>query len=245
MCLFGQPRDYHTGFMNINKFINDNNNNTYSFFIHCWISDKIMNVSPYRYIDKTHLKIDNIDKLKNDILTYYNPKKYEFENTIDNFDLSYINNSIIINNTTNIISIQNKNNTLSQMYSRNKVRDLLEEYIKETNESFDIVIITRLDLYMNIKIKLRDLDINKTYVNNMYYLRKIIVDHFIICPLNTFLEWFKLYKNLDKIANDDSLNLIMYLLNEKLYLNPEEITTANYLYHFDINNIVYTDIYRL
>jgi len=237
-CLYGQLRDYHTGYLNIKNFIENNNEHSYSFFMHAWCADNIKyNVSPWRKFDENILNITNSDKIKKDIIEYYNPICYEFQKSIDNFDLNNIKNTIAYSNSNDIIK-NNSNNFLSQIYSRNKVRDLFYNHVKTLNINYDMIITMRFDMTNSISFSLKNINTNKIYVGNAHYPRYLLPDNIIICPQHVYIKWFDIYNNLSNIINNDKLNLLMKHYNEILILNPEQIITANYLYYyFNMDNI--------
>lgn len=240
ICLYGQPREYKIGYKNIQHFITQQKNDVDIFF-HCWYIEKgqIFNTSPWRFIDKQSLEYIDKELVHNDLLDLYKPKKYKFEKCIDIFDKSLYIDTIAYKNTTNNKMKNNINNTLSQMYSRTEVKKLLEEYVIQTKTEYDYVVITRFDMKKNINLELFNLDKNKVYVSKLHYPRKIIPDNFIICSQSVFLMWFDIYNNLKNLLNNEKINENMKNYKEKLIVNAEELITANFIYNFDINNIVY------
>ena len=79
IALYGQPRDYQTGFYKIDSFIKLNDGIQFDFFFHCWtLNDgSTYNHSPWRNVD---IKcISNNDNIIPSLIDIYNPKKYEYE----------------------------------------------------------------------------------------------------------------------------------------------------------------------
>jgi hypothetical protein len=239
ICLYGQPRDYNAGYETIKKFIEDNkNSNTFDFFFHCWgDNNTLLNHSPWRNINTIY--IENFETIKKDLIKLYNPRKYKFQKPIQKFDTNTIQQSIAYNNMSNIKK-NNIHNTLSQIYSRNEVRNILNEYIEKTNTKYDMVISTRFDYNNKINLKLDNINDTKTYVSSSDRPRYILPDNFIVCPVQTYLEWFNLYNNLSNIINNNNLEIEIKKLNENLELNMEEYLLANYLYYYRIDDVIFS-----
>ena len=144
--LYGQPRNYKDGYENIKNLFKENNINRVDvdFFFHCWLinENEKYNVSPWRKIENKFI-VYNKDII-NDLIKLYKPKAYEFENQ-KNFDYK---------------NIKNSNNILSQMYSRNKVKNLFNLY----NMTYDFVIMSRFDnIYVIPSINLNKINTEKIY----------------------------------------------------------------------------------
>lgn len=131
-------------------------------------------------------------------------------------------------------------NTISQIYSRNKVKDLFENYIKETKTNYDIVISTRFDGHdFPNKIDISNMQ-KYIYASKIHRPRFIIPDNFLIIPPEIYIIWFNMYKNINNIMNNDQIELQMNNINEKMLFNMEEILLSNYLFYgYDVNNINY------
>ena len=188
VCLYGQPRNYILGNKNIKRWMKYNQNISFDFFIHCWISEKKMECSPWSNTDKNLLKIKDKEKLSNDIKQMYEPKNYCFENTIDDFKNFNIENSLIFNQT-NETKKKNINNVLSQIYSRNKVRDLLLEYIKENNVEYDFIVICRIDLKNYSNIRLKDMKKKQMKFQNLIWRNcYFVIIYFILTLMKLFIQ---------------------------------------------------------
>ncbi len=171
----------------------------------------------------------------------YKPCNYEFENSLnENFfnDLE-IEKSLAYKNS----DIRKKNNTyniLSQIYSRNKVRDLFNFYVEKNNVEYDMVISTRFDGFLfPINYSLNDVDKTKIYTSSIHCPRFIIPDSFLIIPIEIYLKWFDLYKNCKNIINNTEINKKINEIGEKLEINMEEYLLANYLYYYDMKHFVF------
>lgn len=245
ICLYGQPRDYKYGYTCISNFIKNNSENTYDFFFHCWIDDNIKyETSPWRKIPEETLFIENQDIVKNYINQLYKPISCLFEKPLDKKKQSYLSEIEYIRKSKAYINSNkskqnNIHNTFSQIYSRNKVKDLFENYITSTKQNYDIVISTRFDGF-GFPNKLDISKIQKKYVyKNPLPSRFIIPDNFLIIPPEIYINWFNMYKNIKNVVNNQKLELEMNNINEKLEFNPEEILLSNYLFcGYNINNII-------
>lgn len=216
--------------------------------------------------------MENKDIIVNELLDLYKPVYYEYEYSID-FDINNILNnktniyktncdkninidinqnniktSLAYNNTKNTIHYgdnifkkNNEKNILSQLYSRNKARNLLEFY--ENKNNYDMVIMTRFDLYNNYKeFDFKNINKDVTYISNERKPRNILPDTFIVTPINCFLKWFDIYNNLKNIINNKELEKKMNDINEELIINSEELILSSYLLNFDYNNIQFIDM---
>jgi len=244
IVLYGQPRDYLKGYNNIIKFINTHKDCKFDFFYHCWIlnENEKYKCSPWRNIDEKEL-IYNKNTIS-DLKKLYNPVLYENENQNElSFDESLYKNTIAFNNTYGL-KLTNINNTLFQMYSRNKARNLLHSYLEKMDNKvhYDFVIFFRFDISNSKmpKVKFSELDKSRVYTSYPIFNRKYIDDNFIIAPTNIFLEWFNIYDRLKDILNNQELLEKVVSLNEKLQINAEELILAKYIFHYqNIENISY------
>ena len=245
ICLYGQPRDYKFGYNLIKNFIEMNNENTYDIFFHCWIDNNIkFEHSPWRTINNECLIINDSDTIKKDLIELYKPTLYEYEKPLNKniilTDLSYISHSLAYTNS-NINVQKNVYNILSQCYSRNKVKDILENYIINSNNNYDMVISTRFDGFnFPLNLKLTNIEKNKIYASSLHKPRYIIPDNFLIITTNIYLNWFNLFKNIKNIINNKKIENKLKNINEKLLFNMEELLLSNYLYYdYNIKDILY------
>ena len=245
ICLYGQPRDYKNGYDCISNLIRINNENTYNFFFHCWIDNNIKyEHSPWRKIDEETLIIGNQESIKNDIFQLYKPISYLYEKPLIKdillTEMEYIKNSLAYVNSR----VQIKNNiynTYSQLYSRNKVKDLFEQYIIDTKTNYDMVISTRFDGFDFPKsFKISNIQKNKIYTSSICLPRYIIPDNFLIIPPEIYINWFNLYKNIKNIINSKEIEMKINNFNEKMEFNMENILFSSYLFNgYNVNNIEY------
>jgi hypothetical protein len=247
VCLYGQPRDYKYGYTCITNFMKDNNKNKYDFFFHCWIDDNIeYETSPWREKDKKTLFIENQNIVKNDINQLYNPISYLYEKPLDKnketylIEMEYIQQSIAYKNSIHWKK-NNIYNTISQIYSRNKVKDLFETYITNTKTNYDMVITTRFDGYcFPNNLDISNIQKNKIYASSFHIPKYLIPDNFLIIPPDIYINWFNIYKNIKNIINNKELETKMNNINETFDINMEELLLSNYLLcGYNLNNIEY------
>ena len=226
--LYGQPRDYIEGHRKIYNLFNQNHVQV-DYFFHCWLIQENETYKSRRILD-SHIDYNNSKNAFNDLIKLYKPVEYEFENSKE-FTHTIPNHFIHPN--------INVNNTLSQMYSRNKVRNLFKSYVDKESKMYDFCIMTRFD---NI-YELPNIDINslkqRVYIdsehrNKMY----IFPDNFIIMPQDICIKWFNIYDELYNILNNQELKNKMNEYNEPFVINAEHIIFAKYLFEFNnLDNI--------
>ncbi len=233
VCLHGQPRNYNAGYENISNFIILNNSHKFDFFIHCWCGDKVHLETSPRENEKKYLYIEDGEQLKNDLIKLYKPSLYEFEEPKKEFDFNEMLKYFQYNS--------NFKNIYSQMYSRNKVRQLLYDYSIKKNTEYDMVVSVRIDFRKKIDLKLDDVIENKTYISNIHLPRRLMPDNFILCPFKVYLNWFDFFENIPKIAENENLKKYIGELGESICFNMEQIIFSNYLLHYNINDVICTD----
>jgi len=241
VVLYGQPRDYLKGYNNIMKFINKQEDCKFNFFFHCWTlnENEIYKCSPWRNINNNELVYNK--NVISELIELYNPILYEFENQNNVIINESLYKDTIVYNDTDINSLSNINNTLFQMYSRNKARNLLNKYLIDTNNiNYDFVMHIRFDINDMPKINFNELNKSQVYISNLHLPRISMPDNCIITNPYIFLEWFNIYEMLNDILNDNNLLMKITSLNEKILINPEQLILAKYIYHYNnTDNIAY------
>ena len=242
VVLYGQPRDYIRGYNNIMEFIKIQDDCKFDFFYHSWIinENERYKHSPWRKIDKREVCFNK--NINTDLQKLYNPISYEIENQSDvSFDDKLYKNTLAFKNTKGK-KLENINNTLFQMYSRNKARNLLETYLNKMSNKvhYDFVMTLRFDLNIMPNLHFNELNKSNVYISNLHSKRKIIPDNCIIAPTDIFLQWFDIYDKLNEIIDNSYLLESLMKLNENLEINPEELILAKYIFHYqNINKILY------
>lgn len=242
-CLYGQPREYSKGYESIRKFLDRHDDIEVDFYFHTWIPEAreegaYFEASPWRKINRDSLRAesDAISKLN----ALYKPVDFSCHSPIV-FRYEGLKNSICYKNTVNPRKIANINNTLSQMYSRNTVRDLLEQNL--AGRDYELVITTRFDHLKDVKLDLHKIDPQKFYVSDQLLPRKILPDNFAVTGIDNYLKIYNIYRDLPRMANDSALDREVKEHGEVFELNAEELLFASYLYQFgNVDKVVYTDL---
>jgi hypothetical protein len=242
VVLYGQPRDYLKGYNNIQEFIKTQPGCKFDFFYHCWMlnENEIYKHSPWRNIDRNELyfKKDTTKELQE----LYNPISFEIENQNDvSFDDSLYKNTLAFKNTKGA-KLGNIDNTLFQMYSRNKARNLLQAYLEKMciGDHYDFVLTLRFDISVMPEIRFNELNKSKVYISNLNRPRSIIADSCIIAPIDIYLQWFNIYDTLKDFIDNVRLQENISNLHENLEINPEELLFAKYIFHYEnTDNIFY------
>lgn len=233
-CLYGQPRLAQRGHANIASFLRHQNVSV-DFYIHVWHDPENTHFdsSPFRAISEAELKI-NKDTIPF-LLEAYRPVSCQIERP-RTLDVPGIQESIMLQNSDQITRA-NLNNALSQMYSKQCVRDLLSDKAHE----YDLIIASRFDFVKPIHVDLGRLDSSKLYVADFHRPQAIFPDNLVICNPDIFLRMFNAYAELERIANDQSLHHKMQLYGVQAVLIPENILFASFLKHFSVeSHVVFT-----
>lgn len=247
LCLFGQPRrfkDGHKVFMDWLK-APYHHNVTVDVFFHTWFmtptngNNNTFTVSAYRPMparDKV-IQEGTIDKL----IELYNPVAY-FEEKPIIFDRAMYEDSLLYSRT-NEMGKDNANNTLSQQYSRQKVRDILFDYMKQQQVPYDFVIGSRFDFLIPITVNLNELQPEMVHLTSCRFPRKHLPDPLIITNTQIFGKLFNVFRNLANLVNNEVLAKHFYKVCKELYIfHPEELLHMNYIYYFNDNSaFVYHD----
>lgn len=238
LVLYGQARNYKEGYQVIQKFLDCK----VDVFYHTWTLEAAgeqFDASPWRPLSKETLAFQ--EGLLDELQTLYMPVKWLAEPALKTVDESpYVSTIAYRNIQTNERKRGNIKNVISQMTSRTKARNLLDQHIQESGVQYDFVIMSRFDIKeAPTALRLADLDKRKVYVSNAHLPRRVFPDNFIICPPKIFCQWMAIMDHLPVILNSAELQKQMAGLKEKLELNPEEILLAAYLYHFgSLQNLV-------
>ena len=183
---------------------------------------------------------DNYDRIldvigKNNTVDIFYSSDYEPPQKIAEFIELYkpvkiVNERIIhaniISKYPNLFDYQNNNRFYSfecQYINKMRVFMLLDEYLKETNITYDLVICTRMDLEFCSVIPTIIPKENTIYIPLESDFEGGINDQFALGTVEVMRKYCNLYKNL------------IYLLENKLSIaHPENLTKANLVY----NNII-------
>jgi hypothetical protein len=230
-CLYGQPRQYKEGYKHISKFIQNHN---VDFFFHVWHSEKkeYFEYATWAIGDPSvDCKIDP-NAIEN-LISYYKPIEYIVEEPIT-FDIpDWVYQSKAYENSSNdLLQSVNVNNLFSQIYSREKVKNLFQKY----QSNYDIVISSRFDFMKDINLNLNDIDYSKLYVSDLHRPRFIFPDNFFICNPTMYCKMSNMYSNLQHLVNID-----FPVYNEPIALLIEPVLFFNFFYSgYTIDDVVYS-----
>lgn len=158
-------------------------------------------VSPWRHIDIN----DRIIKKDTDIniIKLYNPKKYIFESP-KKFDTEFIYGTVFDINTSKVLK-ENYNNTLSSLYSKYNVNNILQKYVCDNNIKYDCIISTRFDYLNDLITDINSIDTTK--INVMYNDTNmcILPDGCIITNLEIFNKYSMAFLNLKFYIDDKNI----------------------------------------
>lgn len=231
LVLHGQPRDFLRGYATLSAFISHQQGVIVDVFYHCWVlgGGEMFTSSPFRTISKEELvfREDTPSKLED----LYHPVACEYEHPPAAFNLTL----------PPLPGAGNTYNVASQMYSRTRAMKLVADSIQRTNTHYDAVLSTRFDIPISISIRLHELDLTKVYISNVHRPRNIFSDNFIISPTDVYLKWFDIYDNFERIVTSSHVHDRMRSIGETVAINPEEMMTSSYLFHYDtIENVVFS-----
>jgi len=242
-CFYGQPRKLEEGYTIVQQFISLNPTATIDFFYHTWFLKGATNyqyeASPWRNLSKEELTIrpDIIDTIH----TLYQPKAFKIDEPTQ-FNISTIKESILYKKTPEQ-QTRNIHNTLSQFYSIQQVRSVLETYVKTTQTKYDYVVLNRFDFLKPICIQVDLLQTDRLYVSDVLKNRKLFCNCYI-SDYDRFLKIANVFETIKEFMNNDLLihQFKVYTRGESIF-NVEEINAINYMYYYTTyDTIVYTPL---
>lgn len=189
LCLYGQPRVYREGYNSLKKLIDTH---SLDVFCHFWYSEKHEPYTgpPWRKINNQPLKKPE------DLLSLYKPIKWLHEEPRE-FKVD-----------TSTVGFQksrgvNASNILSQIHSRQSVRDILLDYCKESNTTYDYVIVTRYDILItklpeNIFAFANNILVPGTHLNRPLAVN----DNFGVYRFEDFSKVFNFRERLDRLLTN-------------------------------------------
>lgn len=238
LCLFGQPRQALKGYATFLELMQRNDEVEFDVFFHAWhdpAQTRYM-ASPWRRIPEEDLAVDPaiIDKL----VHAYRPVSYLVEPPPVSFDLSRLKASPFWDASDARVQA-NIVNTLSQLHSRQKVRDLVLRH----GRGYDMIIGSRFDFLRPLLLDLKALDPGKLYVSNMHVPRCIFPDNLVIANPCIFFRLFNAFCDLDAVLfSRPVVQLLGHVYGERPNVTTETILFATFLRHFGdvVGHVVYT-----
>lgn len=205
LCVSGQPRFYKKGFEQLSKNVIIPNN--CDVFLHCWYSEKdvgrYMVGGPWNDCNNQDIYTKEIP---GNLISLYQPKKHSLE---ENF---FLDRSLDEKwKTYPLTNGSNLSQSLHSMfYSVKKSIKLCEEYEKENNFKYDVIIRTRFD--MGILDRLDICESAFTSSKTLYYL-DLCNNKFVISDLlfwgsgQVIKDVCDVYDNIDAHIFDDECQL--------------------------------------
>lgn len=240
LVLYGQPRDYRRGHAAIRAFLERQVGWTVDVVYHVWTigDNERYEHAPWRTF--TEAELTHSEASIRELRELYNPVAFECEvQSPALLDLSAYRDTLAFR-SMNKVKQHNLSNTLYQMHSRSKARDLFQTYVDATNTHYDAVLMTRFDVRNMPDLLLSSLDLTKISVSGFHRPRVIFPDNCIVMPPRVFSSWFALTESLPQIVNNEALAKTLRALGEHLELNPEELLLAVYVFRgFSLADIRY------
>lgn len=241
LCLIGQPRRFKEGHAVFMEWLKAPYNSNVSFdtFFHAWkipvdpAKGAVYQISPYREVTDEDLNVEQ--NTLEQLVQLYKPVAHTQDEPII-FDPATYKNSLLYKET-NQFGRENANNTLSQQYSRQKVRDLLINYCRQNQVKYDFVICSRFDFLNPITVNFNQLDPAGVHLTDCRYPRRHLPDPLYICNQQTFSKLNNVYNNFQNISNSKDLAKHFAETCDELYIfHPEEILHMNYIWYFKDNS---------
>ena len=232
-CIYGQPRLFRKGYDNIKAFLDNNSNVECDFFIHSWFDESLIGQyytsSQYRQISQSELYIGSDTDTA--ILQIYAPKSHIFEKPRD-FDISHLHGSIMYE-STNEHQKNNINNCMSNIYSKYKVNQLLQEYIATKNTYYDLIISTRFDYLNTLLVDLQTLNPNKLNIIPSHSSKIILNDNYVIASNDIFNKYSHAFANIELFVNNATIMDICSGYTGSTAFVPEVVMFANMAYYYN------------
>jgi hypothetical protein len=235
LCLYGQPRRAQEGHAILSQFMRRHPDVHFDVYLHTWYdpAQTHYDASPWRPIPPADLRVhaDVLDF----VLHAYRPVAHRVE-APRTFEIPNMETSLLFENS-GAAHRRNLNNYLSQLYSRQSVRDLLVT----SGRTYDLVVGTRFDFLNPIALDLHAVDPASLHVANFHLPRKLFPDNFLVASPDIFAHLFDAYQGLPSIMNDAQLlQRIQNEYHEAPVLATENVLLAQFLTRYTIDQVVYT-----
>lgn len=242
LCFFGQPRQARKGLATFRELMQRNANDVeFDVYFHAWNdpSQTRYAASPWRNIPEEDLVVD--PHIIDFLVDAYRPVAHlaDLPRTTFDIDVPGLHASPFWKHSSPTLQA-NLVNTLSQLYSRQKVRDLVVEHGRQ----YDLIIASRFDFLRPVAVQLACLDSSKLYVSDMHVPRPIFPDNLMITSPDLFMSMFNSYSDLPEILfSPPLLHLLWHVHGEAPNLSTETLLFAAFLHHFGSRTtdlVVYT-----
>lgn len=240
LCLYGQPRNYRDGFANLKNFLTQQNDIQFDVFFHVWYDE---NKCGEKYITRRDLPDDEVIMPENtlqELLDLYQPVDYCYDSPKE-FDLTEIKQSSLYQHTR-IKTDKEQYIHISQMYSRNRTRDLFRAYCEKNKSDYEFVVFTRFDFISPIEVKLHQLNPEFIYFSDVDRPSRLKSDNIIILNQSNFIKIFDVYQFMFTILNSHQMRKKCVRRRIRFELIIEEIIRMSILEHNLFNKIIYTNL---
>jgi hypothetical protein len=229
LCFFGQPRQARKGIATFRDLIQRHAHDVeFDVYFHAW-HDPLQTryaASPWRNIPEEDLVVD--PSIIDSLLQAYRPVAHLVEPPKTTFDIPGIETSPFWAYSTPAVRT-NLVNTLSQLYSRQRVRDLVSQH----GRRYDLMIGSRFDFLKPIPVLLASLDRSKLYVSDMHVPRPIFPDNLVITNPDLFSSLFNAYRDLQGILVSPELaQNLLHVHGEVPNLALETLLFAAFLHRY-------------
>ena len=230
LCLYGQPRQAHKGYLTFRDWMKNNPTVTFDVYFHAWMDPEQQRyaASPWRHIPDEDLVVN--PQIIPSLVEAYRPVSYLVEKPKASFPLpENLETSPFWSASSEAVQ-SNLHNTLSQLYSRQAVRDL----VWRTNRQYDLIVISRFDFLRPLppSLSLAHMEPSRIHVSNMHHPRYIFPDNLIISSPSVFFSLFNLYNDLPLLLGSASVLPLLGRYRESPSLSGEALLFANFLLHF-------------
>ena len=209
LCFFGQPRvieNPHTYQSHVDHIISKYDVDVYA---HTWISGGERELEYSDWVSRNTRSAEH-PNAANIIIDRYNPKKYIFEEprvfSLDEVSRETIKSCGPCPAGAYYWSLNNENNTLSHLYSLSNSIKLLD------GESYDWVVLSRYDNYIDHFPNLNELDSNSLYLSSQY-------NHFVDVMM---------FGGQEHVSRLNCFDQIPDLCTKIGYFTPEEFKRVSY-----------------
>lgn len=233
-CLYGQPRRARDGHATCAALMARHPSIQFDVYLHAWHDPghTHYDASSWRAIPASDLRVDaNVAAF---LLQHYRPVAFALEPP-RSFNVPGLLESML-GRGSDAAHVRNASNCLSQLRSRQAVRDL----VVASGRTYDLVIATRFDFLKPVAIDLHALDTSKMYVADFHRPRAIFPDNFVVASPEIFAHLFDAYDRLPSLMNDAVLDRMLAVYHEPPALTTESILLANFLTRHTLDEVVYT-----
>jgi len=165
-----------------------------------------------RSIEYTFNNLKNflIDDIESDVIVYLTKNKKspiaeEYFNTLDDVNINVIEETPLDESAYQFLGGWPAPTTTREIYLQMlKSRSYLNTLIEETNQEYDRVIFSRMDVIYEKPVNdiIKDLDLSKTWIPEFHNWLGGYNDRFAVSNQENMFNYFSVYDNIDKYASE-------------------------------------------